>query len=268
MLPAPGTYKGIVQKARETIFGIPGPASDPLARLSVFSSEIDQVVAGVYSSFIDTPSPDPNACVVALGGYGRAEMFPYSDVDILILHDFRMPPKKFEAAVRYFWDMGLAMGCVVRTIYECGKILGTDIATDAAFLESRLIAGNPDLYDKLIRRALLPYFRARRHGFISEMRQSLRGGLYSSNTSLYRTEPDLKNGVCCLRDCQRVRWAEMVRTGLRGASELALKSVFLAQHGSQLRTRYAELAQMRIGLHSVCDHRVDVLETPFQKPVA
>ncbi len=97
--------------------------------------------------------------IVAVGGYGRGQLFPYSDVDILILlpeaPDARTPSHELEALVGRFWDIGLEAGHSVRTLDECFEIAASDITVQTTLLESRLISGNRDLYRRFNRRLRL-----------------------------------------------------------------------------------------------------------------
>ena len=93
-----------------------------------------------------------NAALVAVGGYGRGELFPHSDVDVLILLD--QPPdaakkEKLESLVQLFWDIGLEIGHSIRTIDECLDESAADITVQTSLLEARLVTGNRALFKKL-----------------------------------------------------------------------------------------------------------------------
>jgi [protein-PII] uridylyltransferase len=264
----PAACRERIRLAREAVFDFTGKPFTPQAALTDFSDAIDALLREIYAAFIDQPGPDSRVSLIALGGYGRQEMFPFSDVDILILHDHAQAPEKIGAMVRFFWDTGLTIGCAVRTIGECRKIMEEDIATDTAFLENRLLAGNAVLHQSLLDKVILPHFRSRRISFIAEMQEGIREGLYSPLTTLFKIEPNIKNGTCGLRDCQRLWWAERVRHGCRAMAEVRRLSPFLVRHGDELMGRYAFLAALRLSLHSHCGRRVDILETVFQPAVA
>jgi [protein-PII] uridylyltransferase len=261
----PATCRERIRDIRDKVFD---PATLPLIAAEIFSRAIDALLVEIYHKFIDVPETDQHICLIALGGYGREEMFPFSDVDILILHEYDIIPEKIGAAVRFFWDTGLTMGCAVRTFVECRAILEEDIATDTAFLESRFIAGNHTLCQNLINAAVMPYFRKRKSAFIAEMQASIRDGLFSSQDSIYKIEPAIKTGVCGLRDCQRVVWAERVHYDCRPYSEARQHSPFLVLNGTTLDNCYQFLAKVRTALHRSSNRRVDILETASQPAVA
>ena len=205
---------------------------------------------------------------MALGGYGRSELWPFSDIDVLILHQNRHDAEKLSAAVRNFWNIGLSMGSVVRTIAECRDILGEDIATDTALLEGRYLCGNPDLLKMLQETGVQPYFKKNQQKYIEEISATLREGLYSSENSLYRIEPDLKNGICTLRDCQRLLWAQRVRQGTVGFAQLHAGSGLSQAETKRLETGYAWLAGLRSALHVAARQRLDILEMQYQDAIA
>jgi [protein-PII] uridylyltransferase len=254
--------------SRESLFHSARAITDSLETLHAFSRDVDQAVCGIYRRCIDEETIDRGYCLVALGGYGRNEVWPFSDIDILILHQNRHDSEKLSAAVRDFWNIGMSMGCVVRTVSECRDILGEDIATDTALLESRYLCGNRDLYDFLQASGIRPYFEKNKKEYISEMSAALRNGLYSSENSLYRVEPDLKNGICTLRDCQRLLWAERVQHETAGFAQLHVKSGFSSAEMKRLETGYAFLAGLRSALHIAAGQRLDILEMQYQDVIA
>jgi [protein-PII] uridylyltransferase len=240
----------------------------PLAMLHAYCRDVDKILREIYKKCIDTEKPDASFCLVALGGYGRKELWPYSDVDLLILHQNRHKSAKLSATVKLFWNIGLTMGCVVRTISECCAIIGDDLATDTALLESRYICGNRELFHKLQNDCIKPYFKKNKKKYIDEISAALREGLYSSENSLYRVEPNIKNGICTLRDCQRLLWAERVRCNARNFKELHTKSGFSLAETKRFEANYTFLARLRIELHLIYGQRMDILEMNYQNIIA
>jgi [protein-PII] uridylyltransferase len=128
------TYKNYLNERRDAIFVLQRPLP-AFQKTALFTSEIDKLLANAYTSSLDETGIDRHICLMALGGYGRGELCPYSDIDLLILHSGEADNEKIAAAVRFFWDMGLNLGLVVRSIHECSRILGEDIASDTALLQ-------------------------------------------------------------------------------------------------------------------------------------
>jgi len=240
----------------------------PLKTLHAFTREVDEALSRMYRDRMDPDGGERDYCLVALGGYGRRELWPFSDIDILILRRDGNGADKLSALVKDFWNLGLSLSSVVRTPEECRAILGEDIATDTALLESRYLAGNHRLFELVQNECIRPYFEKNKKIYIDGISAALREGLFSSENSLYRVEPDLKNGICTLRDCQRLLWAERVRHGSIGFGELHTKSGFSIGEAKRLEAGYAFLAGLRSALHIAAGQRLDILETQYHQVIA
>ncbi len=263
--PPAATRKATILEQRDSIFAAAERRTDPLAVLHAYSRWIDELLSAI---FYDENLGREHACLIALGGYGRRELCPYSDIDILVLHDAGQDMEQIAAAVRKFWDTGLTMGCVVRTLEQCAAILGQDMATDTALLECTYIAGNRTLFERLRFELIVPYFLKKRTAYIAGMCEILRDGIFSSANTLFRVEPDLKNGICTLRDCQRLVWAERVRKGDFRAHGLHRLAQIAPPHLHSLAADYAFLTALRIELHLLCKRRMDILEIDLQPGIA
>jgi [protein-PII] uridylyltransferase len=260
-------YKNHLADLREDIF-VRQRSLPALNKVQLFSDEIDRMLSEAYAAHMEEGGLDKQVCLVALGGYGRQELCPYSDIDLLVLHSSNADKEKIAAAVRFFWDMGLTLGCVVRSVSECAKILGEDFATDTALLQARFIAGNKRLFQYLENSVALPFFEHTRKRFLGEIRQAVHGGIFSPDNTLYRTEPDLKNGICTLRDCQRIMWAERVIASSRVLWDLYNVSHFPHDDVAAFSNSYEFLMAVRCELHMLCRKRIDTLESDLQPGVA
>jgi [protein-PII] uridylyltransferase len=269
MVDLTAAYRAEVSEKRNRHFGAARRLQvPPLKLINTYCHDVDKVLHEIYKRTIDADKPDAAFCLIALGGYGRRELWPYSDVDILILHQDRHSSVRLSRAVKSFWNIGLNMGCVVRSFSDCASIIGDDLATDTALLESRYICGNRDLFQKLQNNCVAPYFEKNKNKYIEEISAALREGLFSSENSLYRVEPNIKNGICGLRDCQRLLWAEHVRSGVRNFTELHAKSGFSLTETRNFIANYEFLAGLRTELHLICSQRMDILETDYQNDIA
>ena len=261
-------YKASLQKSREARFCDDGGGPSALDKVHAYTGDVDTILVDIFNSFVDTTALGAPISLIALGGYGRGELCPYSDIDLLILHKGKKAAPEIEAAVRLFWDIGLTMGCVVRTIDECSSIVGQDLATDTAYLENRFLCGSKDLHKKLVQTFIGPYFTKKKKPFVKEMRRILHDELYSPETALYRIEPDLKNGICTLRDCHRLLWAERVRVGLTSMKDLHTRTHFTEAQTRQFQAGYEFLIGLRAQMHRAYGRRIDVLETAMQPEIA
>ena len=261
-------YRSELAACREALFRADGISTSIFETVRTYTQKVDAVLGEIFAAALAGLPVDEKVCLVALGGYGRRELCPYSDVDILILHEEGRATEAIAAAVRHFWDIGLSMGSVVRTLRGCAAIMGDDFSTDTALLESRYVTGHRGLYGRLRDDVIIPHFVKQKKTYIDEISRTLHEGLFSPDQSIYRVEPYLKDGICCLRDCQRLLWAERVRSGARSFPDLHLKANFTAAQAARMEADYAFLLGLRAALHRICGRRVDVLETDLQPQVA
>lgn len=146
----------------------------------------------------------PSTCLIAVGGYGRGELFPQSDVDILILlpkDEENAHATTLEKLISLFWDIGLAIGHSVRTLEQCLDEASKDVTVQTNLLEARLLAGNRHSYAKFFD-AIIQTFDARTFFEAKVREQAHRHARF--NDSAYNLEPNLKEspeGCAICRMC-------------------------------------------------------------------
>ncbi len=208
------------------------------------------------------------AALVAVGGYGRGELFPYSDVDVLVLLA-QAPSAAERAAVESFvsacWDLGLEIGSAVRTAEECLQEAARDVTVQTALLESRLVCGQRTTYAALARAGTAALdARAFLRAKTLEMRQ--RHLKYEGTP--YALEPNCKESPGGLRDLQVVIWVAR-GAGLGNTwSELAAKGLISAFEVRQLQRNEGLLKLIRARLHLIAGRREDRLVFDLQTAVA
>jgi [protein-PII] uridylyltransferase len=208
------------------------------------------------------------AALVAVGGYGRGELFPHSDVDVLILLDGAPNAAlraKLEQIVQLFWDLGLEVGHSIRTIDECMTEAAADITVQTSLLEARVITGNRKLFQFLRDRcsaAMDPqaFFRAK----TLEMRQ--RHVKYEDTP--YSLEPNCKESPGGLRDLQVILWVAKA-AGLGDSwRKLAERGLITPTEARQLTQKERAFKDIRIRLHLHTGRREDRLVFDVQTPIA
>ncbi|MDB5991720.1 MAG: [protein-PII] uridylyltransferase [Herbaspirillum sp.] len=208
------------------------------------------------------------SALVAVGGYGRGELFPYSDVDVLILLPAAAPPgqqEKLEKLVQILWDIGLEIGHSIRTVDECLSEAAADITVQTSLLEARLICGNSALFETLQQRYLAAmdpeaFFQAK----TLEMQQ--RHAKYEDTP--YSLEPNCKESPGGLRDLQVILWVAKA-AGLGDSwNELAQNGLLTAAEARQLTSKEKAFKDIRIRLHNQAKRREDRLVFDIQTPVA
>ena len=208
------------------------------------------------------------AALVAVGGYGRGELYPHSDVDVLVLLD--ADPTAAEAArieelVGTLWDLGFEVGHSVRTIAECITEADRDITVATALIEARFLAGRRRLAGMLlasIATAIKPeeFFRAK----MAEQHQRY----IKYQDTPYSLEPNIKEGPGGLRDLQMILWTARA-AGLGSSwSELARRGLVTRVEERQLRRCENFIRMVRIRLHRIAHRREDRLVFDVQTALA
>jgi [protein-PII] uridylyltransferase len=210
--------------------------------------------------------------LVAVGGYGRGELFPHSDVDVLLLmpdgtsaDEIPELKQKVEAFIGGCWDAGLEIGSSVRTAAECLAQADGDVTIQTSLLESRVITGDSKLYaafQKRFRATIDPkaYFIAK----TLEMRQR---HTKFENTP-YSLEPNCKESPGGLRDLQVILWVARAAGFGKSWDELARKGLATAFEARQIKRNEALLSLIRARLHVIAGRREDRLVFDLQTAVA
>jgi [protein-PII] uridylyltransferase len=208
------------------------------------------------------------ATLIAVGGYGRGELFPHSDVDVLIL--LKQAPdaadrETIENLVGLLWDLGLALGHSVRTLDECREEAERDVTVLTSMLEARLIAGSRRQFESFSRAVVgavdrEAYFQAK------VLEQQQRHTKY--NETPYSLEPNVKESPGGLRDLHVVLWiARAVGYGTHWA-ELARRGLLTAAEANIIRLSERRVKEIRARLHLVTGRREDRLVFDVQNAVA
>ena len=215
-------------------------------------------------------APDADMSLFAVGGYGRGELYPGSDIDLQVIADDAMQAAHAESLARLFailWDAGLPVGHAVRSLAQCTQSAADDITVMTALMEARALAASTA--DAAALAAAIaperiwpphPYFDAKR----AELRQRhARFGDTSDNL-----EPNLKEGPGGLRDIQTLRWMAMRLAGTRDLESLvALGQLGADEYDTMVRAR-REVSRLRWGLHLVAGKREERLRFDYQKALA
>ncbi|MDQ3160930.1 MAG: [protein-PII] uridylyltransferase, partial [Pseudomonadota bacterium] len=231
------------------------------------ASAIDGLVREAWQTCI---SADASISLFAVGGYGRGELYPGSDIDLLIVADEVVQVEHAESLACLFaqlWDAGLPLGHAVRSLAQCTQSAADDVTVMTALMEARALAAS-DADMAALHSAIAPeriwspsdYFDAKRE----ELRQRhARFGDTSDNL-----EPNLKEGPGGLRDIQTLRWMAMRLAGTRDLESLvALGQLGTDEYETVVRAR-REVSRLRWGLHLVANKREERLRFDYQKALA
>jgi [protein-PII] uridylyltransferase len=211
------------------------------------------------------------ASLIAVGGYGRGELFPYSDIDVLVL----LPPgdvygnAALKAAIEGFitacWDIGLEIGSSVRTVAECVAEARRDVTVQTALLESRFLAGSRSLF-RAFREDTAQAMDAKAFLRAKTLEMAQRHQKYENTP--YALEPNCKESPGGLRDLQMLIWVARAAGLGRTWSELAVRGLVTPFEVKQLQHNEGILRLVRARLHLVAGRREDRLVFDLQTSVA
>ena len=231
---------------------------------------MDNLLVRAWKLHLHLLSPKTKIALIAVGGYGRGELHPYSDVDLMFLLEKEGDEtlKKFvEVLVRFLWDMGIEVGHSVRTLKDCVIEAKKDITVATNIMESRLLHGDPALLEKMMQRTAPGKIWPSKKFFAEKWREQINRHHHFHDTA-YNLEPNIKEGPGGLRDIQMIAWVTQRQFGTRSLHDL-VDYGFLTEdeHRSLIRGRNF-LWQIRIGLHYLAGRREDRLVFDLQRGLA
>lgn len=240
------------------------------------SDLIDAVVIDLFDKAIDNArlKVDPTQqgiAIIALGSYGRRELCPFSDIDLMVLHNLKDKSLITQISEKIFyplWDLGLQIGHGTRTIKESLNLASTNFELQTALLDTRLIAGDADLFRKL-QDSLLRRFRsqsARR--FLQNILKEGDARHTQYGQAAYLLEPDIKEGEGGLRDIHAIIWASKGLLGYSSPRELVKSGYLTDFDAGALEDGLEFLLLVRNHLHYISGRENDRLFFEHQGEIA
>jgi [protein-PII] uridylyltransferase len=212
-----------------------------------------------------------DACsLVAVGGYGRGELHPASDVDLMVLRPDAAGSGWEDAVARFvsfLWDMGLDVGHSVRTVEDCSHEAQADLTVATSLMESRLLAGPTALHARMCEATSPAHVWPSQEFFEAKLREQQERHHRFDDTA-YNLEPNVKSGPGGLRDIQLIGWVTQRHFGTRTLEELASYGFLTAEESASLLAGRAFLWKVRFGLHVLAGRREDRLVFDTQVKLA
>jgi len=219
----------------------------------------------------------PSLAVIALGGYGRGELNPHSDIDIQFLCEDRLlngaKPHEFlksvtDAVLYTLWDVGLKIGHSVRRVRDCVEEANKDMQSKTALIEARCVTGDEVLFKKMEKvvhaKCVNPYID---EYIVARLKdQASRHARYGNAVTMQ--EPDIKNGCGGLRDYQNLCWLMHFKLGYRSVEDLEGQKVISKVDAERLEAGYSFLLRARNELHYQMDRPMEVLTKSVQPKIA
>ncbi|MCC5991250.1 MAG: [protein-PII] uridylyltransferase [Rhodobacteraceae bacterium] len=245
--------------------------------VQINSLRMDQLLALVLRLVQDVVHPNPNPsegeriAVLAVGGYGRAEMAPHSDVDLLFLVPWKVTGRVeqvIESALYILWDLRLKVGHASRTVDECLRLGRDDVTIRTALLEHRFLYGNEALAQTLTRRLWSDLF-AHTHADFVEAKLAERTERHAKiGNQRYMLEPNVKEGKGGLRDLQTLYWIAKYIHEVDQAQELVGLGFFRPEEYESFRAAETFLWAVRCHMHHLSARPVEQLTFDLQVGVA
>jgi [protein-PII] uridylyltransferase len=208
--------------------------------------------------------------LVAVGGYGRGQLQPYSDIDLLILSSKTFSKDQQESISRFItllWDIGLDLGQSVRTVKETFNHAKQDVTIATNLVEARLLIGSQDTFDELQQKLQSRSYWSSKDFFLAKLNeQTLRHSKFKGTS--YNLEPNVKESPGCLRDIQSIGWVAKKHFKVLDGTELVNKGYFNEQEFEELIECRNHLWRMRFALHLGAGRSENRLLFDFQTDVA
>ena len=213
---------------------------------------------------------DNDWALAAVGGYGRGELHPSSDVDILVL--VPGPPGEHERGalerfIAFLWDIGLEIGHSVRTVAECQHEAARDVGIMTTLIEARRLAGSNALFESM-QAALAPSALWPVREFFEAKVQEQNERHIKANDTAYNLEPNVKTGPGGLRDIQTIAWVAKRHFGARTLDDLVALGFLTPAELRRLQSAQSFLWKVRFALHLVTGRREDRLLFDHQMKLA
>ena len=236
--------------------------SDLIRERSYF---VDQVLKEIWAHFIKEQA---GLSLIAIGGYGREELLPFSDIDILILiEDEVHANESLSQFITLLWDLRFDLGHSVRTVNDCFEEGKNDVSTATSLLESRLIIGELALYEKM-----QTIWKSRRFwptlDFFKAKLKEQRARHKRFNDTVYQLEPNVKESPGGLRDIQTIYWVAKRHFNAASINELIEHNFLSAEEFREIETGLRFLNRVRFALHHLKNRKEDRLQFDNQQRIA
>jgi [protein-PII] uridylyltransferase len=228
---------------------------------------VDELLTHAWARFLPADAGDVG--LVAVGGYGRGELHPHSDVDLMVLlaEDVSTHDDAIRDFLTFTWDIGLEVGHSVRTLAECEQQSLADITVATNLMECRLLAGPRALFEAMRERVSPKRCWNSRDFFAAKLREQEQRHQKFHDTA-YNLEPNIKEGPGGLRDIQMIDWVAKRHFGAERLSALVTHGFLTEAEYHALKDGQRFLWALRYALHLLTGRREDRLLFDHQKAVA
>ena len=228
---------------------------------------VDQAIQGLWQQHIDVDCP---ISLLAVGGYGRGELHPYSDIDLLVLLDESLsdkPPESLSDFLTQLWDIGLEIGHSVRTIQQCRQLAEQDITIATNLLETRLLCGASSLFTALQLLTVTNKTWDEKRFYQEKIKEQKQRHLKYNDTA-NNLEPNLKESPGGLRDLHVISWIAQQHFAVNNLYGLNQKGFIENSEYDALDQAQRFLWRVRFGLHLLAGRKQEKLMIDYQRELA
>src|SRR5438093_8124557 len=236
---------------------------------------VDVILRHVFTAATSAVGqPKTSLALIALGGYGRGELNPFSDVDVMLLHGDgagKVSPYvegMAEQILYLLWDIGFKVGHSTRSMKEALAQANSDMLTKTAMLESRFLAGDRELAQEFRDQFRSKCVDGREREYVEMRMQDQLARHKKFGDSVYLQEPNLKNGCGGLRDYQNLLWITYFKEGSLSMNQLVGKDWLSESDQRRIERAYDFLLRLRTDLHYATGRATDLLHINLQEQIA
>ncbi len=213
-----------------------------------------------------------NFAIIALGGYGRQELSPQSDIDVMFLYKGRREAEraaKLSEAILYsLWDVGFNVGHSVRSMAECLSAAKEDVVSRNSMIEARLLWGSQELFEELVERLDEEIFDKKKRELLDELLVERQARYNKFGDAACLQEPNVKETAGGLRDLHELVWASRVTFGTTSVAGLAESGVLAERDSKAINAAYDFLLRVRNEIHFLTNRKSDLLSLDLQQQIA
>jgi [protein-PII] uridylyltransferase len=241
-----------------------------------FTTAVDRLVRALFRFAEEEhgrrmPRLNQRLAIVARGGYGRAELNPQSDIDLLFLHDWKPGPYLeivAEVMLHALWDAGLVVGHAMRNVRECIRMAASDLKEKTAIIDARFLVGDEKLWAELEKALISEVLNKNQSKFFKAKLAESRDRHAHYGDSVYLLEPQLKEGEGGLRDLHTALWLAKVKYKVHSLEELVERAIITERELEEVRRARDFLWRVRNSLHFLSGRHSDQLTFEFQEQIA
>ena len=233
----------------------------------------DELILNLYhcASAEFPTSGKTSSAVIALGGYGRGELNPLSDIDVMFYCSERnkdLAEKIAERVLYLLWDLNLDVGYSVRTVSDCLSLAQKDLTIRTALLDYRFLAGDEVLFHEFEKQVVQPVLTRNSQAFLKSKYEEHQERLAKYGSTVYMLEPNIKEGEGGLRDLHTAVWMARVKFKAKSLRDLLIKGVISEQEMQAIEESYDFLWRIRNELHFQVKRKTDQLQFETQEKIA